>query len=293
MLHRDGASFVAMALRTDSWALLEEDQASMIASTHFFADGDALLGSIGRPSKDVCSFIFKPEAAGRASTSGFQQWDTASRRSLALADNSVAAVAKLFAVARRRVYQRRANPPAKDAQSLLALPVKAFQFLCHIFLDNSPDGRRQLGRQKHSLDCAARKSGAFMFCIEGSPRGASRKTQHLGLRAHRVITSSDQGRLERFDLARLPCQCREMFWSWPPPFIAPPAFWRRTVLYSREPSSQIMQKCFHSCPYSSGVIQTWQCPARVDPRIEIPSPDGLTLMGPIIPIICSVSKRCV
>jgi hypothetical protein len=54
-----------------------------------------------------------------------------------------------------------------------------------------------------------------------------------------------------------------------------------------------MQKCFHSCPYSSGVIQTWQCPARVDPRIEIPSPDGLTLMGPIIPIICSVSKRCV
>jgi|SRR5579863_1115514 len=47
----------------DSWAILEEDQVSMIAPTHFFADGDALLGSIGRRSKDVCSFLFEPEAA--------------------------------------------------------------------------------------------------------------------------------------------------------------------------------------------------------------------------------------
>ena len=115
---------------------------------------------------------------------------------------SITAVAKLFAVA---------NLPAKEAQSLPPpMPVKAFQFLFHIFLNNSPDGGRQLGRQKHSLDCAARKAGAFMFCIEGSPRGASRKTQHLGLRTHRVITSSYQGSLERFDLVRLPCLCREM-----------------------------------------------------------------------------------
>ncbi len=48
------------------------------------------------------------------------------------------AVANLFAVA---------NPPAKGAQSLLPpMPVMAFQFLFHIFLNNSPDGGRQLGR---------------------------------------------------------------------------------------------------------------------------------------------------
>jgi hypothetical protein len=138
---------------------------------------------------------------------------------------SITAVAKLFAVA---------NLPAKEVQSLPPpMPVRAFQFLFHIFLNNSPDGGRQLGRQNHSLDCVARKAGAFMFCIEGSPRGASRKTQHLGLRTHRVITSSDQGRFERFDLARLPCLCREMLWGWRSRF-APTAFWLRTRLYSRE-----------------------------------------------------------
>jgi bifunctional non-homologous end joining protein LigD len=130
---------------------------------------------------------------------------------------SITAVAKLFAVP---------NLPAKEAQSPPPpMPVKAFQFLFHIFLNNSPDGGRQLGRQKHSLDCAARKAGPFMFCIEGSPRGASRKTQHLGLRTHRVITSSDQGRLERIDLVRLPCLYREMLWGWRPRSrFAPTAF---------------------------------------------------------------------
>lgn len=48
----------------DSWARLDEDQASMIAPKHFFADGDALLGSVGRRSKDVRSFLFEQETAG-------------------------------------------------------------------------------------------------------------------------------------------------------------------------------------------------------------------------------------
>lgn len=48
----------------ESWARLDEDQSSMIAPIHFFADGDALLGSVGRRSKAVCSFLFEPETAG-------------------------------------------------------------------------------------------------------------------------------------------------------------------------------------------------------------------------------------
>jgi hypothetical protein len=48
----------------ESWAQLDEDQKSMIAPTHFFAGGEALLGSIGRRSKDVCWFLLAPEAAG-------------------------------------------------------------------------------------------------------------------------------------------------------------------------------------------------------------------------------------
>jgi hypothetical protein len=35
----------------------------MIAPKHFFADGDALLGSVGRRSKDVRSFLFEQETA--------------------------------------------------------------------------------------------------------------------------------------------------------------------------------------------------------------------------------------
>jgi hypothetical protein len=46
-----------------SWAQLDEDQVSLIAPNHFFADGDALLGSVGRRSKDVRSFLFEPAAA--------------------------------------------------------------------------------------------------------------------------------------------------------------------------------------------------------------------------------------
>jgi hypothetical protein len=47
----------------ESWSRLDEDQASMIAPKHFFADGDALLGSVGRRSKDVRSFLFEQETA--------------------------------------------------------------------------------------------------------------------------------------------------------------------------------------------------------------------------------------
>jgi hypothetical protein len=50
--------------KLESWARLDDDHTSMIAPTHFFADGDALLGSIGRRSPDVRSFLFEPEAAG-------------------------------------------------------------------------------------------------------------------------------------------------------------------------------------------------------------------------------------
>ena len=48
----------------ESWAQLDEDHALMIAPTHFFANGDALLGSVGRRSKAVRSFLFAPETAG-------------------------------------------------------------------------------------------------------------------------------------------------------------------------------------------------------------------------------------
>ena len=36
----------------------------MIAPKHFFADGDALLGSVGRRSKDARSFLFEPATVG-------------------------------------------------------------------------------------------------------------------------------------------------------------------------------------------------------------------------------------
>lgn len=35
----------------------------MIAPTHWFADGNALLGSVGRRSYDVRAFLFSPESA--------------------------------------------------------------------------------------------------------------------------------------------------------------------------------------------------------------------------------------
>jgi hypothetical protein len=47
----------------ESWDELDPDQSSMIAPTHFFADGDALLGSVGRRSSDVRYFLNHPEAA--------------------------------------------------------------------------------------------------------------------------------------------------------------------------------------------------------------------------------------
>jgi hypothetical protein len=56
---RGGALF-----ELESWAQLDEDHASLIAPKHFFADGDALLGSVGRRSNDVRAFLFKPGAAG-------------------------------------------------------------------------------------------------------------------------------------------------------------------------------------------------------------------------------------
>ena len=47
----------------ESWAELDAEQASMIAPTHFFEDGNALLGSVGRRSADVRIFLDDPRAA--------------------------------------------------------------------------------------------------------------------------------------------------------------------------------------------------------------------------------------
>ena len=47
----------------DSWSELDADQQEMIAPTHFFADGNALLGSIGRRSTDVRAFLASPDSA--------------------------------------------------------------------------------------------------------------------------------------------------------------------------------------------------------------------------------------
>ena len=41
----------------ESWAGLDAEQALMIAPTHFFEDGNALLGSVGRRSTDVRYFL--------------------------------------------------------------------------------------------------------------------------------------------------------------------------------------------------------------------------------------------
>jgi len=48
---------------TGSWAELDAETISLIAPTVYLADGDALLGSIGRRSKDVRFFLFDPNAA--------------------------------------------------------------------------------------------------------------------------------------------------------------------------------------------------------------------------------------
>jgi len=53
----------AALFNLNSWAELDDDQSSMIAPTHFFADGDALLGSVGRRSNAVRSFLFDAQAA--------------------------------------------------------------------------------------------------------------------------------------------------------------------------------------------------------------------------------------
>ena len=47
----------------ETWAELDAEQASMIAPTHFFEDGNALLGSVGRRSTDVRNFLDDPRAA--------------------------------------------------------------------------------------------------------------------------------------------------------------------------------------------------------------------------------------
>lgn len=52
-----------LLFEVDSWTELDEDQQEMIAPTHFFANGDALLGSIGRRSNDVRAFLSSPDSA--------------------------------------------------------------------------------------------------------------------------------------------------------------------------------------------------------------------------------------
>lgn len=47
----------------ESWAELDAEQVSMIAPTHFFEDGNALLGSVGRRSTAVRYFLDDPRAA--------------------------------------------------------------------------------------------------------------------------------------------------------------------------------------------------------------------------------------
>jgi len=46
----------------ETWSTLDEDQISMIAPAHSFADGDALLGSVGRRSNDVRAFLYSTES---------------------------------------------------------------------------------------------------------------------------------------------------------------------------------------------------------------------------------------
>jgi hypothetical protein len=48
----------------ESWAQLNEEHSSLIAPAHSFTDGDALLGSVGRRSKEVRSFLSDPAASG-------------------------------------------------------------------------------------------------------------------------------------------------------------------------------------------------------------------------------------
>lgn len=50
----------------DNWDTLDDDQCAMIAPTHEFLTGNALLGSIGRRSTDVRDFLFNPERAKTA-----------------------------------------------------------------------------------------------------------------------------------------------------------------------------------------------------------------------------------
>lgn len=47
----------------NSWANLDENSISLIAPAHFFADGDALLGSVGRRSNEVRRFLYADDAA--------------------------------------------------------------------------------------------------------------------------------------------------------------------------------------------------------------------------------------
>jgi hypothetical protein len=49
--------------KSETWAELDDEQCSMLAPAHSFASGDALLGSIGRRSKDVRAFLFSPDQA--------------------------------------------------------------------------------------------------------------------------------------------------------------------------------------------------------------------------------------
>jgi hypothetical protein len=52
-----------MIFAAESWVELSDDQIALIAPAHSFADGDALLGSIGRRSNDVRAFLSAAESA--------------------------------------------------------------------------------------------------------------------------------------------------------------------------------------------------------------------------------------
>jgi hypothetical protein len=53
----------AFLLDAENWSDLDEDYVTLIAPTHDILAGDALLGSIGRRSTDVRSFLFDPPRA--------------------------------------------------------------------------------------------------------------------------------------------------------------------------------------------------------------------------------------
>ena len=59
----DTIARAAPLFELDSWAELDDEQQSMVAPAHSFANGDALLGSVGRRSPDVRAFLLESKSA--------------------------------------------------------------------------------------------------------------------------------------------------------------------------------------------------------------------------------------